>query len=112
MKQLDRTAIPVVAFDSTYKLVATFSSIKEAAEMTRVTRQSIMKAVYGDAIAVGKHYWRAIPEEFIVDSDDVGKLTLFEFDQSIGIDRKIYSRRAMKRDQIIQESDYIKKYRT
>lgn len=105
----NNTPVPVLAFDDTYKLAAVFKSIKEASDITGIVRQSIMKAVYGKMISIHSHYWRPVPDDLIVDFDDIGKLTLFEFDKTIGEDRRIYSHRKMLRTNIILESEYIKK---
>ena len=74
----------IVAFDSSYVLVAIFKSISEAATLTNTVRQSLIKAAYGDIISVNKRYWRAVPTDFQIEPDDVGKLTLFEFDKLPG----------------------------
>lgn len=89
----------IVAFDATYILVAIFKSISEAATLTGTLRQSLIKAAYGEIISVNKRYWRAVPSDFQIEPDDIGKLTLFDFDAEIGEDRKIYSTR--KNAQII-----------
>lgn len=97
----------IVAFDSSYILVAIFKSISEAATLTNTVRQSLIKAAYGDIISVNKRYWRAVPPDFQIDPDDVGKLTLFEFDLMVGQDRKIYSTRKMLKNSVMLESEYI-----
>lgn len=97
----------IVAFDSSYVLVAIFKSISEAATLTNTVRQSLIKAAYGDIISVNKRYWRAVPTDFQIEPDDVGKLTLFEFDAAVGEDRKIYSTRKMLKNSVMLESEYI-----
>lgn len=97
----------IVAFDSSYILVAIFKSISEAATLTNTVRQSLIKAAYGDIISVNKRYWRAVPPDFQIDPDDVGKLTLFEFDLMVGQDRKIYSTRKMLKNSVMLESEYV-----
>lgn len=73
----------IVAFDATYILVAIFKSISEAATLTGTLRQSLIKAAYGEIISVNKRYWRAVPSDFQIEPDDIGKLTLFDFDAEI-----------------------------
>lgn len=97
----------IVAFDSSYVLVAIFKSISEAATLTNTVRQSLIKAAYGDIISVNKRYWRAVPPDFQIEPDDVGKLTLFEFDAAVGEDRKIYATRKMLKNSVMLESEYI-----
>ena len=97
----------IVAFDSAYILVAIFKSISEASTLTNTVRQSLIKAAYGDIISVNKRYWRAVPPDFQIEPDDIGKLTLFDFDAAVGEDRKIYSTRRMLKKSVMLESEYI-----
>lgn len=105
-RKSDRTPTPVAVFNSRYLLSGIFGSVKEVSKVTGVVRQSIIKAVYGDTISVKGCYLRAIPNDVVLDSDDIGTLTLFEFDREAGSpDRKIYkSTRMGKRLDIIMES--------
>ena len=102
---------PVAVFNSRYVLTAIFGSIKELSKATGVVRQSIIKAVYGDTISVKGYYLRAIPNEIVLDMDDIGTLNMFAFDKAAGNpDRKIYGGSKMrKRLDIIMESQH-KKY--
>ena len=93
----------IVAFDATYILVAIFKSISEAATLTG----TLNKAAYGEIISVNKRYWRAVPSDFQIEPDDIGKLTLFDFDAEIGEDRKIYSTRKMLKSSVMLESEYL-----
>ncbi len=103
------TPTPVAVFNFYYKLIGIFGSIKEVSKVTGVVRQSIIKAVYGDTISVNNLYLRAIPPDLIIDIDDIGKLTLFEFDKAAhNPDRKIYSTRKKSRQHIIMESEHKK----
>lgn len=104
------TPTTIVAFDPAYKLVAIFRSISEASTLTGIVRQSLIKAAYGDIISVNRRYWRVVPTDFQIEPDDIGKLTLFEFDMEIGEDRKIYSTKKMIKRTAMLESDYLKAY--
>lgn len=97
----------IVAFDSSYILVAIFKSISEAATLTNTIRQSLIKAAYGSIISVNKRYWRVVPPDFQIEPDDLGKLTLFEFDEAVGDDRKIYTTRKMLKNSVMLESEYL-----
>lgn len=97
----------IVAFDATYILVAIFRSISEAASLTGIVRQSLIKAAYGETISVNKRYWRVVPSDFQIEPDDIGVLNLFDFDAAIGEDRKIYSTRKMLKNSVMFESEYI-----
>ena len=106
-QEINNTPTTIVAFDASYMLVAIFKSISEAAALTGVIRQSLIKAAYGDIISVNKRYWRVVPPDFQIEPDDIGKLSLFEFDAEIGEDRKIYGTRKMLKNSVMLESEYI-----
>lgn len=106
----ERTPTPVAVFNSRYILSGVFGSIKEVSKVTGVVRQSIIKAVYGETISVKGCYLRAIPNDVIIDIDDIGTLSLFTFDKEAGTpDRKIYKTTRMgKRSEIIMQSKHPK----
>lgn len=106
-QEINNTPTTIVAFDSQYLLVAIFKSISEAASLTGAIRQSLIKAAYGDIISVNKRYWRVVPPDIQIEPDDIGKLSLFEFDAEIGEDRKIYGTRKMLKGSVMLESEYL-----
>ena len=97
----------VLAFDCQYHLCAIFRSISEAATLSVAIRQSIIKAVYGDIISVKGRYWRAVPKDIEIEPDDLGQLSLFDFDEMCGVDRKIYGTRDMRKSSVMLESEYL-----
>lgn len=106
-QEVNNKPTTIVAFDSSYILVAIFKSISEAATLTNTIRQSLIKAAYGSIISVNKRYWRVVPPDFQIEPDDLGKLTLFEFDEAVGDDRKIYTTRKMLKNFVMLESEYL-----
>lgn len=106
-QEVNNKPTTIVAFDSLYILVAIFKSISEAATLTNTIRQSLIKAAYGSIISVNKRYWRVVPPDFQIEPDDLGKLTLFEFDEVVGDDRKIYTTRKMLKNSVMLESEYL-----
>lgn len=110
LRKLDKAPTPVAVFNSRYILTGIFGSIKEVSKITGVVRQSVIKAVYGDIISVKGCYLRAIPNDLVVDLDDIGSLTMFKFDKEAGHpDRKIYKGTKMgRRLDIIMESQHPK----
>lgn len=106
-QEVNNKPTTIVAFDSSYILVAIFKSISEAATLTNTIRQSLIKAAYGSIISVNKRYWRVVPPDFQIEPDDLGKLTLFEFDEAVGDDRKIYTTREMLKNSVMLESEYL-----
>ena len=99
----------VLAFDCQYKLCAIFRSISEASAISGSIRQSIIKAVYGDIVSVKGRYWRAVPRDIEIEPDDLGQLSLFDFDEMCGTDRKIYASRDMKKGSVMLESEFLNK---
>ena len=108
--EINNKPTTIVAFDASYVLVAIFKSISEAATLTGTIRQSLIKAAYGDIISVNKRYWRVVPPDFQIEPDDVGHLTLFEFDAAIGENRKIYSTRKMLKNSVMLEREHLVYY--
>ncbi len=106
-QEISNSPTTIAAFDSSYVLTAIFRSISEAAAMTGAVRQSLIKAAYGDIISVNKRYWRVVPEDIQLEPDDIGRLTIFEFDAEIGEDRKIYGNRKMSKNSVMTESEYL-----
>lgn len=98
----------ILAFNSAYKLSAIFKSISEAASMTGSVRQSLIKAAYGDLISVNNKYWRAVPPDIQIEPDDIGELSIFDFDASIGEDRRIYASKKMLKGTAMLESEYLR----
>ena len=106
-QEVNNKPTTIVAFDSSYILVAIFKSISEAATLTNTIRQSLIKAAYGSIISVNKRYWRVVPPDFQIEPDDLGKLTLFEFDEAVGDDRKIYTTRKMLKNSVMLASECL-----
>ncbi len=99
----------VLAFDSTFVLVAIFNSQYMASKMTNTEIQQIIQVCDGKGIAAHGFYWRAADTaELLFDCDDIGKLTLFQYDRECGCDRKVYRTRKMKKSDIVLESEYMK----
>ena len=105
-REYSNNPMPILAFDSSYTLVAMFRSISEAASLTNTLRQSLIKAAYGTIISVKNRYWRVVPEDFQIEPDDIGTLSLFVFDEAVVADRKIYATKKMDKASIVLESEY------
>lgn len=102
--------MPIMAFNSRYALVATYSSISDAARATGVCRQSILRAISGKIISVKQQYWRKIPDNIIIDNDDLGTLSLFRIDKELKEDRLIYGDFKMSRHKMMLESEYLRRH--
>ena len=100
----------ILAFDSCLKLAAVFSSYNAVERITGKKHQSILKCCDGRNISCLGFYWRELSPELVVDIDeDIGRLTLLEYDRAVGEDRKIYATSKMVRGETILESQYNKK---
>ncbi len=101
------TGKKIALFDSQLKLIAIVNGISQLSKMISKDTGSILRAITGERIACGNYYPRFIPDDTIIDMDDLGALDLIEFDNENGNgDRLIYVNRNMKRSGIIKESDY------
>ena len=97
--------IRIVAFDANYKLRAMFQSYASVEGLVGRRWQTIQKCCKGETISCLGHYWREVPEEIVIEADeDLGTLSLFDFDAYAGIDRIIYKNSKMKKGETILES--------
>lgn len=88
---------PVAMFGKDLKLVGIFPSIFGAAKATKTLRQSIIKCLNGRCHVANNAYWRVIPEDYVLDQDDVGVLSLIDFDKQVGNpDSVIYVTKTVK----------------
>lgn len=111
MEIKDKRRKPVAVFNSSYLLIAVFRSIKEASDITGIVRQSIIKAIAGDVISANGYYWRNIPQDYMLEQDDMGTLLLMEFDKEIGNpDRKIWKKKKINSGSTIMESQHQQQY--
>ena len=74
---------------------------------THTNGRTLIKAAYGEIISVNKRYWRAVPKDVEIEYDDLGSLSLFDFDDMCGVDRKIYATRDMRKGGVMLESEYL-----
>lgn len=99
----------IAVFDSKLKLVAISSGIGKLAKIMGVGTGDILRAIRGDRICCNGSYFRYIPEDTIIDMDEIGKVDLIDFDLDwCGEDRLIYTTGLQKRNAIIRESEFAK----
>ena len=96
----------VLAFDNRLRLVGIFQSYSAAEKITGIKHQVLLRCCNGQMIATKNLYFREVPEDTIIDFDDLNTLTLLEYDKQMGENRKIYATRYMKKGEIILESQY------
>ena len=115
MKQVElvkrfKKPLRVLAFDRSLKLVGVFQSYSTTEKVTGIAHQILMRCCNGKMISSNGFYFREVPEDTIIDIDDLNTLTLLEFDKQMGLDRHIYATRNMKRDEVILESQYNNRF--
>ena len=81
-KLVDRFKKPlrVLAFNGSLKLVAIFQSYSAAEKITGSKHQVLLRCCNGQMISSNGLYFREVPEDTIIDIDDLNTLTLLEFD--------------------------------
>ena len=99
----------LMAFNKGYKLVAVFSSYSDAAKIVGVSRQAITHCAKGEKILCAGLYWREIDHDFVVDNDDLNKLTLPVYDRATHQVRKGYKPWRNGKNNIIIISNYYSK---
>ena len=99
---MGKSSVPLMAFDEQFKLVAIFRSFSDAAKAFGVSRQSIMNCVNGRKIQCSGYYWRKIDSNDIIESDDLGRLDMIEYDRQYGINHRIYKIKNRKRTIIFE----------
>lgn len=95
----DKEAKPVAVFDYAYNLIAIFRSVTQAGECTGCSPQSVSTNCSGRTITSGGLYFRYLDtDRFEIGSDDLGVLTLQEFDNLSGNYRKYKATKACKKE--------------
>lgn len=88
---------PIAMFGEDLKLLGIFPSIYRASKATKTVRQSIIKCLRGRCHVANNAYWRTIPDDVVLDQDDVGVLSLIDFDRRVGNpDTVIYVEKTIK----------------
>lgn len=100
----------IMAFGGNLMLKAVFHSINLAESISGVAHQQLCNAINGKRISAKGFYWRVTDPNWEIEQDDIGTLSLIEYDQKTGVDRLIYATGQMKRGQEILESQYNNRY--
>lgn len=105
-----RSPLRVLAFDSSLRLIGIFQSYNATEKITGIKHQVLLRCCNGKMISSKGFYFRELPNDTVVDIDDLNTLTLLEFDKEMGYDRHIYATRNMKRDEVIKESQFKNRF--
>lgn len=87
----------VLAFNPARTLVAVFRSVRAAAEISKSQPQAISNCCNGKVITASGYYWRHLPVDIDLEGDDIGSLTLKEFDELAGIQREYVDTRKIRK---------------
>lgn len=80
----------VLQFNSTKKLVAVFSSLTAAAKTLEVSPAAVHYACSGKRISCKGAYFRSLNDNIELEWEDLGALTLQEYDDLCGEKRAVY----------------------
>ncbi len=87
---MGKSPTKLIAFDKAHILTAMFSSYGEASRLLKVSRQAIAHCAQGHRIMCAGLYWRELSPELLIESDDLGKLTMESYDSDTNTNRKSY----------------------
>lgn len=111
-KKGERFARPktIMAFGGDLILKAMFCSINSAEAFVGASHQQLCSAISGQRISAKGFYWREVDGDLEIMQDDIGTLSLLEYDMATNSDRLIYATRNMRRGQEILESQYKNRF--
>lgn len=90
-----KDAKKVLVFNGARVLIALVRSLQSASEYSGKSAQSISMACTGKYVSTGGFYYRHVSENVEIEADDVGRLTLVEYDELCGNVRKYHPIREM-----------------
>ena len=97
MSQFNKIPTRILVFNPMKRLVAIFQSTNAAAQAFNSKVQSIHYAATGKCISCSNYYFRQLEDDIEVTLDDLGVLTIEEYDELCGVERKVYANKNMSR---------------
>ena len=104
-----RRPCKVLIFNGARVLVAIVRSLHCAAELTHENKSAIHNCCTGKSVRSGAYYYRQQHPDILLEMDDLDKLTLKEYDDLCGIERKYISTRRMAHLRQRAEAKYKRK---
>ena len=90
-----RRPCKVLIFNGAWVLVAIVRSLHCVAELTHENKSAIHNCCTGKSVRSGIYYYRQLHPDILLDMDDLDKLTLKEYNDLCGVNRKYISTRKM-----------------
>lgn len=97
MSQISKIPNRVLVFNPLKRLVAIYQSCTATALAFGAKVQSIHYACNGECISCHGYYFRKLDDDIEVTLDDLGTLTVEEYDKLCGVERKLYANKRMTR---------------
>ncbi len=107
-----KTPKRTLVFNSLKRLVGVFQSTHAASKAMGIGIQSIHYACNGTTIKAGNFYFRHLEDDIEVTWDDLGVLSVEEYDELCGVERKVYSTKEMTRKGTKYKKSYNEEYET
>ena len=85
----------ILIFNAAGELVAIVRSLHSAAELMHENKSAIHNCCTGKSVRSGAYYYRQLHPDILLEMDDLDNLTLKEYDDLCGINRKYISTRKM-----------------
>lgn len=85
----------VLVFNGARVLVAVIRSLCSAAELTHNRASAVHNCCTGKTVRSGLYYYRQLHPDVLIEMDDLDSLTLEEYDNLCGVERKYLSTRRM-----------------
>ncbi len=81
----------VLIFNGARRLIAVVDSMRHAAELTHNNVTAVHFSCTGEHLSCGCHYYRTLHENVEIEINDLGNLTLEEYDELCGEKRGYYT---------------------
>lgn len=88
----------ILAFGPDCLLMAVFKSVNSAGENLMVQPQAISNASTGRTLSSSGLYFRHLDSDAVIESEDIGVLTVQEYDEAVHIIRTYKTKTAMYRE--------------
>lgn len=92
----------ILVFNNRKKLIGIFSSLLDTAKTLKTNKVGIYNACAGKSVAYLNYYYRYLFDDIEITTDDIGLLTIQEYDSLCNVQRPVYRTATMKKGDIIK----------